>query len=410
MNTEITIRTNIVTGEHFDKEGNFFSRSMPTASIKSKFRLFWNLYSDTPDAGNAAVDVSAWKKANYAGCGALVTCDNDYQHRCKGELVEAIKDDAENPAKITKVKIKFSGDAFVPQSGDIYLESRTPVSVASYTLSYSGFYKDPEDNYFFLVNYDGAGNFLSGSECYVSQEPFFQSVFVPEISNPENGVFVFDVSVYSSKLESAAETASGRNIACNGIEILPYIVDDNNIYSELPSFLCDTFSLTVNMGTAGDAPEITTEIENQIAAMVAAKTANLVEMIKAKQIYQYSENGTSWHEAFQTGDKYMRERKDIDGAEWSDAYPISPPAVFTNAITYEFETTEGQAAELWFYNTDIGIADDAQPQVTLWYYEEEDALKRVADTTYQAVWYEGGALKIEYYHAWIAGKWQLKLS
>lgn len=410
---EITIRTNIITGEHFDKDGNAFSRNLPTASVKSQFRLHWHLYQETTNAGNAAVNINEWIKADYTDCGALVTCDNDYRHREKGKLTEVVYDTA-NQTVINYVRITTENKtASYPQSGFLFLLHKDPFFQEFVKVPYSSFAENSSTGELtFYVNFDisdDARNFPINQECFIASEPFFQSVFVPEMSDPGNGVFVFDVSVYSSKLESAAETASGRNIACNGIELLPYTVDENNVYRELPSFLCDTFSLTVNMGTAGDTPEVTTEVENQIAAIVAAKTASLLEMIKAKQIYQYSETGASWHDAFQTGDKLMRERKNVDGAEWSDAYPISPPAVFTNAIVYDFETTAGQDAALSLFCDELGIAEDAQPQVSLWHYEDDDGLKRVADTTYQAIWYSGG-LVIEYYQPWIAGKWQLKLS
>lgn len=415
IKTEITIRTNTVTGYNYDQDGNPFKSGTPSVSVKSQFRLFWYLYSETPNAGNSNVNIAEWVPEDYSDCGAIVTCDNDYKHREKGELQEVIYQ-VDNPDVIETVKIKPEiADVVFPQTGTLHLEHNNTITRMWRAIPYEGYAADKSTGvYTFYVNFDTSASglpafFNVGSVCYVDQEPFFQAVFDPQSSDQANGLFVFNVTAYSEKLEKAAENIGGRNLNSNGIELLPYIVDENNVYNELPSYLCETFALTVNMGSAGNTPEITTPLENQIAAMVAVQTANLLEMIKAKHIYQYSADGSSWHDAFQTGDQYMREKANIDGAEWSDAYPISPPTVFTNAVVYDFETTDGQAAEIVLDYDDLGIAEDAQPQVSLWHYESDDGLLRVADTTYNAKWYDG-TLIITYYQAWSAGRWQLKLS
>lgn len=413
MKTEITIRTNTVTGEHFDQDGNPFKRGTPSVSVKSQFRLFWYLYSETPNAGNSNVNILDWVPENYSGCGALVTCDNDYKHREKGEVIALTYSD-ETATTIRQVKIKPESENVVfPAMGSLYLDPMTISTEKYVTVPYYSYRFNPEEGvYIFYVDFYIGHDvlFAAGYVCYVDQEPFFQAVFDPQSSDPANGLFVFDATAFSGKLEKATENINGRFLSSNGIELLPYIVDESNVYSELPSYLCETFSLSVNMGSAGNTPEVTPVLENQIAAMVAAKTASLLEMIKAKQIYQYSADQTEWHDTFQTGDQYMREKKNIADAEWSDPYPISPPTVFTNAVTHDFITNDGDAAAIIFTNSEIGIAEDAQPQVTLWHYEDDDSLKRVADTTYQAVWLNDGTLKIEYYQTWISGVWQLKLS
>lgn len=158
-------------------------------------------------------------------------------------------------------------------------------------------------------------------------------------------------------------------------------------------------------------PPIVPDLYPSVAAvqgMINAAVADLVAKIEAKHIFQYSSDGTNWHDTFQTGDTYMRERANFEGAEWSDAYPISPPTVFADAVEFNFETTDGMAAELVLTNSELGIAEDAQPNVTLWHVETDNTLLRVADTTYNAKWGEG-YLSLTYYQTWIAGNWQLKL-
>ncbi|MBO5681835.1 MAG: hypothetical protein J6T08_09005 [Lentisphaeria bacterium] len=416
IKTEITIRTNTVTGYNYDQDGNPFKSGTPSVSVKSQFRLFWYLYSETPNAGNSNVNIAEWVPEDYSGCGAIVTCDNDYKHREKGELTEVIYSGSD-PDVIENVRIKpETADVVFPQTGTLHLEHNNTITRMWRKIPYEGYAANKSTGvYTFYLNFDTSASdlpsfFRTGSVCYVDQEPFFQAVFDPQSSDQTNGLFVFDVTAYSEKLEKAVENIGGRNLISNGIELLPYIVDENNVYNELPSYLCETFALTVNMGSAGNTPEITTPLENQIAAMVAVQTANLLEMIKAKQIYQYSADQTDWHDTFQTGDKYMREKKDVADAQWSDPYPISPPTVFTTAVTHDFDTYDGDDAAIIFTSSELGIADDAQPQVTLWHYEDDNSLKRVADTTYHAVWINDGTLKIEYYQTWIDGRWQLKLS
>lgn len=191
-----------------------------------------------------------------------------------------------------------------------------------------------------------------------------------------------------------------------------YGIDGSGISAFIAQMQVQLFSVVdPEQGTPPVIPDLYPS-SAAVQAMVNAAVAELLTKIEAPHIYQYSADGSSWHDTFQTGDIYMRERANFDGAQWSDAYRISPPTVFTNAIEYNFDTTAGQSAAITFTAAELGIAADAQPQVSLWVYQSDaDAWQRVADTTYTAKWsLADGSLTIEYYQAWIAGSWQLKLS
>ena len=88
--TEIYLNTNITTGETFNRKGEFFRDDEPNFPYKSTFRMLWQLYTDTPNANldgtNPAED---WTKADFTGCGALLTCDDDFIHRLTGTLKAA---------------------------------------------------------------------------------------------------------------------------------------------------------------------------------------------------------------------------------------------------------------------------------------------------------------------------------
>lgn len=402
---EIIIRQNTVTGEVCDADGNYFAARMPSVSVKSKFLLKWYLYTETRgiNEGNGITD---WiPDTQYENCGALLTCDNDFIHRINGKLATAIS--AGSAVTEMTVTISNSADSVkIPQAGFVRIISATGelIDIAYTARTISG------TSVIFTVEFTATETFEQNITVKILQQPYFQAVFDPVQSDPANGMFAFEAVAYSTKLASVADTANSRYIACEGIELLPYFIGEDNSYNESPSFICETFGLTINMGEAGTNFDVPTPIENEIAAMVNAAVAELLAKIEAPHIYQYSADGqTSWHDTFQSGDKYMRERADFDGAEWSDAYPISPPTVFTQAIEYFFNTTAGQSAAITFTAADLGIAADAQPQVSLWHYESDGGLLRVADTTYNAKWYDG-TLIITYYQAWSAGRWQLKLS
>ena len=263
--TEIIVNTNITTQEHFDRNGNSFSDYSPLVSFKSSFRVKWQLFTETPGANSDGVNVASWTKAQaFAGCGALLTCDNDYRHRLTGTLKTGISSGVE----VETLDLTVSGVSMtnIPQTGYVTLlspsgnvvelmySSRT-VSGSSVTMVINGGFTPDED-------------FPAGSTVKVSQEVLFQSVYNAAESIPAEGLFVFDAVAYSNKLAALGDNATNRFIPVQGLEILPYKITTDNQYVELPGYILDTFAIAVNMGEAGQNPQVPEQTANHIAGIV----------------------------------------------------------------------------------------------------------------------------------------------
>ncbi len=139
--------------------------------------------------------------------------------------------------------------------------------------------------------------------------------------------------------------------------------------------------------------------------------AQVDALLKAKQVYQFSENGTdSWHDVYSSEDRFYRERKNIDGSEWSDALPLGRSELIVDTLTHSFQTAAGQAAAVTFQKSALGIASDSEPQVSLWSVDSAAGTRtKIADSSYLCVW-NSDSLVITYYQAWAEGSWCLKFS
>lgn len=263
--TVIKINTNITTGEHFNGDGITFRSSEPQVSYRSNFLVEWRLYTETPNADESGVDLSLWTPADFSGCGAIVTCDNDFRHRVTGTLATAINDGE----TVSSVTIKTSAASVdVPGSGVIALYSDSgsvkDIEYSGMTVTANGYILQLSEEF------NADANYPAGSSANISQEPLFQAMYIPEESDPVKGLFVFDCYAYSKRLAALADTSSGRNITVQGLEILPFATDDNGVIRELPAYLIDTFTLNVNLAEVGAViPEYAGEPSELLAALAA---------------------------------------------------------------------------------------------------------------------------------------------
>lgn len=273
--TEIYLNTNITTGETFNRKGEFFRDDEPNFPYKSTFRMLWQLYTDTPNANldgtNPAED---WTKADFTGCGALLTCDDDFIHRLTGTLKTAVT--AGTAVTSLTVTIPGGNDTNIPSKGYITLADANGGRVE---LGYSAITFSGADAILTVESWTPSVNISAGAKVKISQEAYFQAPYNAELSDPANGLFVFDCTVYSNKLAEKCDAASDRTVDVMGIEILPFTIDENNVYQELPSYICDTASIVINMGEAGQNPQTTQLLESTVGAIVDQKTASKISAI-----------------------------------------------------------------------------------------------------------------------------------
>ncbi len=317
--TVVKINTNITTGEHFNGDGASFRSSEPQVSYRSSFLVEWRLFAETPNADESGVDLSLWTPADFSGCGAIATCDNDFRHRVTGTLATAIN----AGETVSSVTIKTSAASVdVPESGMISLYSESgsvkDIEYSGMTVTANAYILQLSEE----LNADA--NYPAGSSANISQEPLFQAMYIPEESNPVKGLFVFDCYAYSKRLAALADTSSGRNITVQGLEILPFTTDDNGVIRELPAYLIDTFTLNVNLAEVGAViPEYAGDPDEILVAL-----AGLI--IKGVEIQLWNDS-LGWHD-YNSDDlsdgEYARSvrayRIRLSGStgQWSTAIPV----------------------------------------------------------------------------------------
>lgn len=279
---KLIVRTNTVTNENYDEFGNFFSRGNPKISVNSTFRLEWYLYTDTPDANYSSVDLDKWiPDYSLAGYSALLTCDNDWVHRVSGTL-ESESISGEFPEQIA-VKIASASTKNIAPCGKITLYNRQGMFQ---TVLYSEREIQPDGATVLLTIGSGVSadhEYSKGDSVTVSQEVYFEAVNIAELSEPENGKFVFDVVARSRKLQSLADTATSGNISIQGLEFMPFTADaETGEYIQAPAYLVDTAVLISTIGDPIVNAESSDIVKSEIAEFVSS-------MVKSKVAVSFSE-------------------------------------------------------------------------------------------------------------------------
>lgn len=137
-------------------------------------------------------------------------------------------------------------------------------------------------------------------------------------------------------------------------------------------------------------------------------------LLQAATVYQFSVDGsTSWHDTYASTDKYYRERVDITGSAWSAALPLGRSEVILDTKTYNFSTIAESANPLVISKTLLGIAADAEPQVSVWLVNADGSKQLAGDSVIPVKSYtaDGTGLSLTYYQtAWPVANWQIKMS
>lgn len=441
----IVIRTNTITRENYDKDGDSFENLMPEISYRSSVRIMWYLYTQTPNANELGVDIEDWTAdTSYTGCSALLSCDNDWVRKLEGKLVGSIT--SGTAIYSVTVTLASASNSTIPAEGTVtlvnsfgeseeYIYSARTISGTSVT---------------YTVDATPTKSFADGDTVRVSQEMLFQAAMNAEASTPASGIFVFDVSANSEKLSKLAENSQGRTIANIGLELLPFYTE-SNIVHELPAFLLETLGLTITIGDAHASPQITTEIANTIAALVAQGISSVSGRVSSledeldptnassviwsvikqpEDQIQYSADGENWHSSQLSTDLYYHLGRTVNSVTlWGVAIPIGRSGVIVDNVNYSFTTTEGQAAAITFTKSALGIAYDSEPQLSLWSVVVVDTIgsaqsggenpqisiteivekTQINTASYTAVW-ASDSLTITYYTTWPAGNWIIKMS
>jgi hypothetical protein len=255
-----------------DQAGDFWRDKTPELTVRGNEKIIIHLVADSPDYGTAAADPASWQPDDYwkdiSGISAMLTIDNDYRHRIKGVLSGDVSSGA------MAVSITFSTLSNfdeIPISGIIALHS---ITGATENISYT-FRTIAGKTVTFQLGTAITGNYASGSAGDVKQSPLCLAYLSAEKSDWQTGKLVFELAIDSTRLRALTEYSDSAAINIDGIELLFYVVSENNgEVILLRRFLWDTPSLVNTMGDPGypapvpdsDKDYIASEIARQLAA------------------------------------------------------------------------------------------------------------------------------------------------
>lgn len=271
---EIHIYTNTLSGEHYDLTGKSYRKGTPEIYVNSRFMVYWQLYSSTPGANLESVDVATWtKNEKFAGCVAKLTCDNDWIKNVIGSLSAGneIATGKQFPATVT-ISVNSSEIEDIAPSGQLtfYNTHGEYQSVLYTSKEFQG------NTVIFTIDNQGTEakySYSEGDSVGITQEVLFQSFCDTDLSNPENGLFVFEVIASSGKLHRLSNATTAGSVAIKGIELLPYIVAEDNTIVQYPSFIFTKAALLTTMAEAGTPAQPGDILKSEIAAEIKKQLA-----------------------------------------------------------------------------------------------------------------------------------------
>ena len=292
------IYINTASRTFYDASGNLFADGFPKLAYKRSERFVFQLCSESPDAGTEGCDPDTWEKDtqyDLTGITGLLTVDNDYRRRRVGTLSADVV--AGSVASISAAIANVSS-AVIRPSGflRVFSSDGTPEG-----FEYTSFAIDNGIVTFTLEEEsESTGNYAAGCVVDVPDAVYMQAAMSNE-SNPETGLFIFDLIADSEKLRDKMEYADASKLDdISGMELLLFTVSNGEI-TECDSFVCTTVSLSATMAEANPNALIPQTFEDTLLAMIVAALSSGFNA-------QFSTDGTSWHDTMSADDFYMRFR------------------------------------------------------------------------------------------------------
>ena len=193
----LTLYLNTVTREWFDADGNSFRDGYPQFAYLTENSVQIHLRKETPANDDATVDVTQWvvdsSFASISGIGALLTIDNDYVHKLKGELLSEVS--AGSVPTVTAT-IGDANYAKIPSSGVVRLfDAFGNYEALSYTArSIEG------TSVTFTTSGTVTGTYAAGATVDCDQAPYCSAMLKSTSSDWSNGRLLFDLVVDSERL------------------------------------------------------------------------------------------------------------------------------------------------------------------------------------------------------------------
>lgn len=216
---------NTTSPQWFGLDGNPFRDNSPSMAFQSRDTVKIIACTETPEAGEENVDPTSWPRdASWAaipGIGAKITVDNDYIHKLKGTLATEVS--AGSTASISAT-IENASYATVPASGTVRLfdASGNYEAIAYTARNISG------NTVVFTTSGTLTGSYESGATMDCDQSPYCEAYLDTAQSNLEQGEFVFQLVVDSSRLREEMDYTNTARLDVQGLEMLVYKTVDGN--------------------------------------------------------------------------------------------------------------------------------------------------------------------------------------
>lgn len=319
MQDKLVIYYYTINNDVFDSAGNLLGNSTASAFLNNTIDLEIHYVTDTNSS-----DPEEWGKwAGVSGksIASSLAMDVDYRHAVKGTLENELS------GQITTVSVKAEEISY-SRTGTLELSNS---SGQKETVEYtSATYANGV--YTFTVNTTLAYSYATGDSVRIPEELMLklegESV---DDSQADNGIFSFNMHVLSNKILDSLDYG---NVASLQVTAQHKIVSEGNIIN--------TFEFPFQINNVIDYGN-DTEVNEQSLSTIASK-AYVISFSRAKYVFQYSTDGSSWHDSYQTGDLYFRVKNDVSDSVWSDAQnvfigpkgdPGTDGATFTPSVSAE---------------------------------------------------------------------------
>lgn len=339
----------INNGNLYTSTGEYIGNNSIQVYFSNKEDITLHYITSTKESENGILDPFTWDKwtdLNGLAIGSTISFDDDYVHAVKGTLTSTVS----------------AGDTFVIVKADISTDVLNPSDKLTFynsdgtttTLLYSA-YTNSEDGIIFTLTEPTTVSIPANTTVRVPQALFVKITDVDSTQSSE-GIFSFTFYAYSHKLLNYIDFSSVQAI---GGTLEHQIMSEGN---RIRTF---AFPFTiVNLLDFDNAATVPSQNGDWV------DKAYVQSFFTAGETYQYSVNGTDWHDSLEVGDIYYRSRLNTPNATWGDArkllYGISIKDVQqtvastesgeANVVTITLDN--GATTDVYIYNGDTPVIGD----------------------------------------------------
>lgn len=316
MQDKLVIYYYTINNDVFDSAGNLLGNSVASAFLNNtldfEIRYVADIDSDNPE------EWTKWTGVAGKSVASSLAMDTDYKHAVKGTLTSSLS------GAVTSISVSGEETSYT-YTGTIEL---TNSSGQKETVAYTS-----------VVYNNGVYTFtVDTTLTYSYQEG--DSIRIPDAlilklegedvddSRAAEGIFSFNMRLLSKKI---LDNLDFSNVASLSVIAQHKIISQGNIIN--------TFEFPFQINNVLDFGNDTEVVDSPLNTI--ATKAYVISFSKVKFVYQYSSDGTSWHDNYTTGDLYFRIKNELTDSVWSDAQNVfigpkgDTGAVYTPSVSSE---------------------------------------------------------------------------